>query len=127
MKNTLLCTFAHKSDLDLIIDFIKLSYDLKSKRIYVFKNKEKQDQYYCTYNIMGEYTLHSNTIIIHRKSESSTLYTINALNKIIERMNNGILDKTIELNWEAYTNILILYQNDKIIEIPLELVKVEKV
>jgi len=33
-----------------------------------------------------------NTISLHRKKITNTLYTINALNELIKTINNGVLD-----------------------------------
>ena len=49
-----------------------------------------------------------NTISIHRKKETNTLYTVNALNEVIRKVNNGILDKTYQLDWTRYQNSFIL-------------------
>ena len=49
-----------------------------------------------------------NTISIHRKKETNTLYTVNALNEVIKDLNNGILDKTMIIPWESYENSFIL-------------------
>jgi len=49
-----------------------------------------------------------NTISIHRKKETNTLYTVNALNEVIRRVNNGVLDKTYQLDWSHYQNSFIL-------------------
>ena len=45
---------------------------------------------------------------IHRKQETNTLYTINALNEAIRKDNNGVLDKKFSLDWPQYRNSLLL-------------------
>ena len=65
----------------------------------------------CTYNIdAGNMTSSpmSNTILLHRKKESNTLYTINALNTLIMSLNNGVLDKNFIVNWQDYKNCILL-------------------
>jgi hypothetical protein len=49
-----------------------------------------------------------NTILLHRKKESNTLYTINALNTLIKSLNNGKLDKNYIVNWNDYKNSILL-------------------
>ena len=39
------------------------------------------------------------TILLHRKKESNTLYTINALNALVRQLNNGMLDNRFIINW----------------------------
>ncbi len=124
MKTNLLCTFVHKNDLQLVIDLIQKTYELDSNIIFVLSNQNKPYQLYCTYNVVGNYELSSNTILIHRKSDTNTLYTINAMNQIIKAINNGILDTSMQLDWDLYRNQLILFQNDEVVKIPLKLEKI---
>lgn len=124
MKTNLLCTFVHKNDLQLVIDLIQKTYELDSNIIFVLSNQNRPYQLYCTYNVVGNYELSSNTILIHRKSDTNTLYTINAMNQIIKSINNGVLDTRMQLDWENYRNQLILFQNDEVVKIPLKLEKV---
>jgi hypothetical protein len=124
MKTNLLCTFVHKNDLQLVIDLIQKTYELDSNIIFVLSNQNRPYQLYCTYNVVGNYELSSNTILIHRKSDTNTLYTINAMNQIIKSINNGILDTRMQLEWENYKNQLILFQNDEVVKIPLKLEKI---
>ena len=53
-----------------------------------------------------------NTIMTHRKKETNTMYTINALNRLIIDVNNGILDKTYPITWSNYRNSIILTDDD---------------
>jgi len=48
------------------------------------------------------------TIMVHRKKESNTMYTINALNALITTENGGVLDKSYQVDWEKYRNAVIL-------------------
>lgn len=124
MKTNLLCTFVHKNDLQLVLDLIQKTYELDSDVIFILSNVDKPYQYYCTYNVVGQYELSPSTILIHRKSDTNTLYTINAMNQIIKNVNNGILDTTYQLNWDNYKNSMILIQNDEVIQINLKLEKI---
>ena len=103
-----MCTFAHQSDLNIITDYIQKSYTIPEQRIFVFSNAEVPSQLYCTYNVDASETRGQNTISIHRKKETNTLYTVNALNAIIRRVNNGVLDKTFQVDWNNYQNSFIL-------------------
>lgn len=61
------------------------------------------------------------TIIVHKKGEC--FYTINALNKLIETLNNleneNINYLEYKINWDDYQNKIIIIKNDelKIIDI----------
>jgi hypothetical protein len=124
LKTQLLCTFAHRKDLDLIIDYISKSYTISEKRMFVFSNANKDSELYVTYNVEpDDYKKTPNTIMIHRKKETNTLYTVNALNAIIRKSNNGVLDKKFVINWPIYENSLMLTDGDDIRHIHLELHK----
>jgi hypothetical protein len=108
LKTQLLCTFAHRSDLNIVADYIQQSYVIPEQRIFVFANADAGDNLYCTYNADATTQRGQNTISIHRKKETNTLYTVNALNEIIRAVNNGVLDKTYQLDWSNYQNSFIL-------------------
>ena len=105
MKTQLLCTFAHRKDLDLIIDYISKSYTISEKRMFVFSNADKGSELYVTYNVEPDD------------------YKVNALNAIIRKSNNGVLDKKFVINWQIYNNSLMLTDGDDVRHIHLELHK----
>ena len=108
VKTQLLCTFAHRSDLNIVTEYIQTSYMIPERRIFVFSNADVADNLYCTYNANETTRRGQNTISIHRKKETNTLYTVNALNEVIRAVNNGVLDKTYQLDWTQYQNSFIL-------------------
>lgn len=108
MRTQLLCTFAHKTNLDIVIEYIKQNFEVPEKRIFVFSNYDKKTELYCTFNAENNGHRGKNTISIHRKKETNTLYTVNALNEVIKDLNNGILDKSMIINWENFENSFLL-------------------
>jgi len=108
VKTQLLCTFAHPSDLNIITEYIQQNYEIPERRIFIFSNEDNTDSLYCTYNASMSDRRGQNTISIHRKKETNTLYTVNALNEIIIAANNGVLDKTYQIDWQQYQNSFIL-------------------
>jgi len=112
VKTQLLCTFAHKSDLNIVTDYIQSNYVIPEQRIFIFYNVYDSDMLYCTYNVSHTINRTSNTISIHRKKETNTLYTVNALNEVIRTVNNGVLDKTFQVDWLYYQNSFILTDNE---------------
>jgi len=108
VRTQLLCTFAHKTNLDIVIEYIKQNFEIPENRIFVFSNYEKRNELYCTFNAEDNGYHGKNTISIHRKKETNTLYTVNALNEVIKDLNNGILDKTMILPWDAFENTFLL-------------------
>lgn len=112
MKDTqLLCTFSIPTEYKLVLEQIKSFYKLSNNKIFVFNNEKNNNELYLTYNIV--YTESGlkklpNTISVHRKKQTNTLYTLNAMNKLITEENNGVFDKSYQLNWEYYKNSLII-------------------
>ena len=124
MRTQLLCTFAHRKDLELIVDYISKSYSISEKRVFVFSDADKKADLYVTYNVEpDDYGKTPSTIMIHRKKETNTLYTVNALNAIIRKVNNGVLDKSYIIEWENYSNSLLLTDGDDVRHINLDLHK----
>ena len=62
-----------------------------------------------------------NTISLHRKKQSNTLYTINALNEVIRELNGGVLDKRFPIPWEDYHNSLLLTNDNGLNKIPTKI------
>lgn len=111
MNTQLLCTFTTKSELESTLHTIREKYTIVYNYIYILQNKSNLDELFVTYNIdtnnQPEKPL-SGTILIHRKKESNTLYTINALNELIKEENGGKLDKGFVLDWDKFKNSIIL-------------------
>lgn len=127
MKTQLLCTFAHKSDIFLVVDYIKSTYILPENKIFVFANLNNQDELFCTYNIEAKEIKGKNTILIHRKKETNTIYTVNALNNLIMKINGNILDKTFPIEWPKYENTLLLSLDSDVREIKLTLYSIIRI
>jgi hypothetical protein len=112
--NKLFCTFAKKELLDERLQEINKEYKILYNKIFVLASPES-DEYMCTYNIEIEgpnTKILPNTILLHRKKESNTLYTINALNTLIKTLNNGVLDSKFMVNWADYRNSILLTQGE---------------
>ena len=115
MKTQLLCNFTNREKLDDVIKAIISSYGIIFNKIYVFENDDDKDDMMCTFNVDAINLKHflPNTISLHRKKQTNTLYTINALNALIRKLNNGVLDKTFPIPWEDYRNSILLTDERK--------------
>jgi len=114
IMNKLFCTFSPKESLEDTLRDINREYTILYKKIFVLASPDSEE-YMCTYNIEiegGQTRILPNTILLHRKKESNTLYTINALNTLIKTLNNGILDSTFPINWPDYKNSILLTQGE---------------
>ena len=113
-KQQLLCTFVTPGTLNLTLVYIQTYYKITNGKIFVYKESEKSNYIgpntLLVYNIddtLKDNNLARNTILIHRKKQYNSFYTINALNCLITAINNGVLDKNYPIQWENYTNVLL--------------------
>jgi hypothetical protein len=109
--NKLFCIFTDSAGLEATVETIHNRYDILYKKIFVLESSQS-GELICTYNIdsgnMAINSLMPNTILLHRKKDSNTLYTINALNALIRSLNNGYLDKSYQVKWVEYKNCVLL-------------------
>jgi hypothetical protein len=110
MGQKLFCTFTLHGDLDKTLDKITEQYTVLYNKIFILESPQSEELM-CTYNIDTHNTNGApmpHTILLHRKKESNTLYTINALNTLIKLLNAGILDTTYAVDWNNYRNSILL-------------------
>jgi hypothetical protein len=126
LKNKLFCTFSPKDKLEEVLDTIKSEYVIMYGKIFVLES-EDSDEFLCTYNIEIQSTntrVLPNTILLHRKKETNTLYTINSLNLLIKSLNEGILDTTFRVEWQNYRNTVLLTQGDDLRKLSTKIHKI---
>ena len=127
MKRQLLCTFSSIKTFNGAVEEIRKFYAVYSNRFFVFSNTISPDEVFITYNIVNdshEFPKLRNTISIHRKKQSNTLYTLNAMNQVIRDENNGVFDKSFSVNWDLYKNSLIITGTPSIRVIPIEMLDI---
>jgi hypothetical protein len=111
LANKLFATFSKREDIEQTIDVITSRYAILFNKIFILESKNS-DEFICTYNIdpgnLSTTSVLPNTILLHRKKESNTLYTINALNTLIKTLNNGYADPNYKVNWTDYKNTILL-------------------
>ena len=130
MKTQLLCTFSKKQELEEKLDVIIKCNDILFDKIYVFQNVKDYQQLMCTYNVEYDEDFIQgipDKISLHRKKNSNTLYTINALNDLIRELNGGKLDKSFPINWDNYRNCLLLTSETGVNKINTKIHKIVKV
>lgn len=112
--NKLFCTFIEHDRLDEVLGTLTTRYSILYNKIFVLESPDTEELI-LTYNIDVINTTSknalANTILLHRKKESNTLYTINALNALICELNNGVLDTTYRINWPDFRNTILLTQD----------------
>jgi len=125
LNNKLFCTFTTLENLDELLSSITSNYKIMYNKIFVLHVKSN-DEYVCTYNIdQGNVSsVPPNTILVHRKKDSNTLYTINALNELIKRLNGGVVDTRFPIDWQHYRNTILLTQHDELKQLKTRIYKI---
>lgn len=128
MSNKLFCTFSKKEEIDNNILQIESRYDILYNKIFILECLDSED-YIITYNIdfnnVNEFL--KNTILVHRKKQSNTLYTINALNELIKKLNKGYLDKNFPIDWNNYKNSVLLTRENSLDIIKTKLFQIHNI
>ena len=113
MNNKLYCTFTTLDDFEKVANNIQSSYVILFNKIFVLESLDGE-KIMLTYNVdmnnSSSESMVDNTILVHRKNQTNTLYTINALNELIKSLNNGVLDKKFPIEWNNYRNCILLIQ-----------------
>lgn len=111
MNNKLYCTFVQEGEEEELVQSLFNTYPILFGKIFILSSLD-EDKVIVTYNI--DYSnfyenIHiPNTILVHRKKQTNTLYTINALNEVIKYLNDGVLNTSYKIPWENYRNCLLL-------------------
>jgi hypothetical protein len=125
LNNKLFCTFTDLEGLDVLIENIKTKYDIIYNKLFVLEIKGK-DEYVVTYNVdqTNLSFIPENTILVHRKKESNTLYTINALNELIKKLNGGVVDTRFPIDWNHYKNCILLTRHNELDQLNTKIYKI---
>ena len=120
-QKQLLCTFSNSVQYTDVLKEIPQQYKLIDNKIFIFAN--------LTFNVEKNdlNNRFKGTISIHRKKQTNTLYTLNAMNKLIADENNGVYDKNFQLSWELYKNSIILTNDVGVKIVPLKLFSIHEI
>lgn len=124
VDNRIFCTFVSPEDKDAIVEYLTKYYPILYNRIFILSTSI--GGYILTYDLCTEdiSRFPENTILVHRRKKFNTLYTINALNLLIKSVNNGILDRSYNVNWEDYRNSLLISKDGTFQKIDTNLYKI---
>ena len=125
LNNKLFCTFTTLEELEGLVDNLSSQYSIMYNKIFVLHIKSN-NEYVITYNVdQGNVNnIPENTILVHRKKETNTLYTINALNELIKKLNGGVVDTKFPINWQHYKNCILLTQHNELNQLNTKIHKI---
>lgn len=127
-QTQLLSTFTNPDGVAETVVTIQTTYQLQFNKVYVLQNTEDDTQLILTYNVLGykagKNTPPESTISVHRKKHTNTIYTINAINKLIEEKNGGILDTKYQIDWQSLKNTILVTAYGRLKVINTKLVEI---
>lgn len=125
LNNKLFCTFTSADGLDILVEDISQAYTIMYNKMFVLFVKST-NEYVVTYNVdQGNINdIPENTILVHRKKETNTLYTINALNELIKKLNEGVVDINYRVDWQHYKNSILLTQHNELKQLNTKVFKI---
>ena len=125
LNNKLFCTFTTLEELEGLVDNLSSQYSIMYNKIFVLHIKSN-NEYVITYNVdQGNVNnIPENTILVHRKKETNTLYSINALNEFIKKLNGGVVDTKFPINWQHYKNCILLTQHNELNQLNTKIHKI---
>ena len=125
LNNKLFCTFTNLDGLDNLVSELSTKYSIIYNKMFVLEIVGK-NEYVIIYNVeQGNVSdIPENTILVHRKKESNTLYTINALNELIKKLNGGVVDTKFPIDWNHYRNCILLTQHNELNQLNTKIHKI---
>ena len=125
VNNKLFCTFVPLNEVDSFVKGITSEYTILYNKIFILHIKSN-DEYVCTYNVdqPNINNIPENTILVHRKKETNTIYNINALNDLIKKLNGGVVDPSYRVNWQHYKNCILLTNHNELKQLNTKVFKI---
>jgi len=122
-KTILLASFIFPERVEWFLSYLDSRFKVTKDKIFCYKNLGDESKLIMTFKIsipedkkLDLKNLFPSAIPIHKKGDA--LYTINALNKLIQEKfpeSIGNIDnKSIKIDWETYQNKMILINNGEL-------------
>lgn len=123
-KTILLATFIFPERLDWFLNYLENKFNISREKVFIFQNLDDESKVIVTFKLtlingkrINLKKYFPNAIPIHKKG--TAIYTINALNKLIEMetgLEAGNIDyKNHRIEWDNYQDSLILNNNGELI------------
>lgn len=133
-RGVLLASFIPTDDEEKIlaeVEHIAATVNLTNNLIFLLGMPDDPDRRIITYNAFLERGKPLNsrlfTMRVHRKKNSNTLYTINALNKAVALEHDGQTGRHLKLDWENYKNSIMLLTGNELKVYNVEVVRIYKI
>jgi hypothetical protein len=123
-RSIILASFVFPERLETFLIYLEKRFEIERDRIFVYDNENEPTKKIVTYKVflrggnkVDLKSIFPSTIIVHKKGEC--FYTINALNRLIEREHNleeGNVDhKNYQIEWDKFQNKMILTNKEGLV------------
>jgi hypothetical protein len=120
-KTILLATFIFPERVDWFLNYLEARFNITKDKVFCYKNLDDESKHIITFKLIVQKdkplnlkNLFPSAVTIHKKGNA--IYTINALNKLIENLYpesiGNIDNKSIKIDWNEYQNKLILLNGE---------------
>jgi len=113
------------------VEFIVNNIEITNNLIFLLEDKDNPEKKIITYNAVVEKGKPFNprlfTMRMHRKKQTNTLYTINALNAAVASQHDGKTGRDLKLDWTQYENSILLTSGKELKAHPVEVSKIFKI
>jgi len=122
-KNILLASFIFPERLEWFLTYLEDKFGISRDNVFIFENLDDESKLIVTFKFVistekrvNFKTLFPNAILIHKKG--TAIYTINALNKLIDEISDGSVGnidyKSVKINWDDYQDKILLINDDNL-------------
>lgn len=133
-RGVLLASFirtSNEEDIQEEVEYIVHNIEITNNLIFLLQDDNDPDKKILTYNAITERGKPFNprlfTMRVHRKKQTNTLYTINALNAAVAAQHDGKTGKDLKLDWSQYENSIILTTGKELQVHPVSVSKIYKI
>ena len=122
-KTILLASFIFPERIEWFLSYLEAKFNITKDKVFCYKNLDDESKVIITFKLiipegkrLNLKDLFPSAIPIHKKGDA--LYTINALNKLIDQLNGETIGntdyKSVKINWDEYQNKLILIKGKEL-------------
>ncbi len=122
-KTNLLASFIFPERLEWFLSYLEAKFSIGKEKVFCYKDENDESKLIITFKLsmpddksLNLKDLLPNAVIIHKKGNA--LYTINALNKLIDEKSEesiGNIDyKNVRIDWEEYQNKFIIIKDKEL-------------
>jgi len=123
-KTILLASFIFPERVEWFLSYLEVKFNITKDKVFCYKNLDDESKVILTFKIvipegtrLNLKDLFPSAIPIHKKGNA--LYTINALNKLIEVASGDVVGnidyKSVKIDWDEYQNKLIVLNGNELV------------